>query len=438
MKYQCQTIAIAILFAISILYTARHTNADAQQPEHKAEENQIENNTGETPIPPSWTQSLPDKIITLLQNDIKNNPHPNSYIALAKILQNRNDYETSRQILLDAEKNFFNNTDIVNAYSDNLKQDPTFITEPRQIMPKTDVTSIQLLGGGSTLVFKAIKNSEPVAAFKPHQTRHQSNYRSEIAAYRLALLIKARFNIPYNEHAYFEYNDFLNLYKRYKSNPAHAETLKDLITKKQDGKDYLHGTYKEWIPDFTEFPIELSSNWKPWLKIETDPQILDEPAADIIPNIKKRHSLGEKLAPRLQKHLGELTKKQLALQLSNLIVFDFLVNNWDRFSGVPRFWGINCQIKDKKFMSIDNGASFPKTPNEKPLKHLKDTQRFSRITLRAIQKLDRDETLNILLPHPTPFEVEKFDTFWKQREIFLQYIDDLVIEYGADNVLFFD
>ena len=128
----------------------------------------------------------------------------------------------------------------------------------------------------------------------------------------------------------------------------------------------------------------------------------------------------------------------LALQISNLLVFDFLLNNWDRYSGTRAFWGVNCQFSHGRFMSIDNGAALSQTPHPKPERHLRGIRRFSRLTYEAIGALDHDRTLARLYPNATDQEKDRFETFWKQRGKYLNYIQSLVAEYGETEVLFFD
>ncbi|MFA5625574.1 MAG: hypothetical protein WC966_11055 [Bradymonadales bacterium] len=363
---------------------------------------------------------------------------PQIYQAYAEYLQQNSDFTKARIILDQGLIQNPNNPLLTKSYHDNLRKDPDLNAPPRQLIPQEDLTSLKLLGGGSTLVFRVIKDSETIAALKPQQTRLQSNYRSEIAAYRLCPLIHCQYDIPRNFHVYIDYNHFVSLYRRIKSNPMGE--LKDLsyLRNNEDGKDYVHATYKDWVKSYTVFPIEFSSIWKPWLNTTEKETLKTTAASTIIDSFAKKHPLGKKLRPQWEEHLQGLELYNLSLQISNLIVFDFLSNNWDRFSGVPNFWGINCQISNGKFVSIDNGASFPRTPNPKPLKNLRDISRFSRLTIDSIKNLEFEDTLEFLFPKSSPFERERFQTFWNQRDELIKYVDECIEKNGEEATYFFE
>ncbi len=178
--------------------------------------------------------------------------------------------------------------------------------------------------------------------------------------------------------------------------------------------------------------------WQPWLNPGTTREALAAPATDILPDIAKKHPGGDAFAQKLRKQLQTISKYELARQISNLLVFDFLINNWDRFSGAKNFFGVNCQISHGRFVSIDNGASFAQTPNPKPEKNLRRIRRFSRLTYDAVSAFDKERLREYLFPTPTAFENEKFETFWQQRRRYLDYVRQCIDENGAEETFFFE
>ena len=305
------------------------------------------------------------------------------------------------------------------------------------LLSMTESLSPDEAGGGSTLVYRLIKDKTTIAAYKPFQKRFQSNYRSEIAAYRLCPVMKCGFDVPVNLPVVFEFQEFSRLYARNASNPK-AEFTEIIPTPNGDGSHRVDGTFKQWIPEYADFPIELKSLWRAWLNPGTTREDLQRPASEIVPEVAKKHELGARFADKLAPHLENLTKYELARQISNLIVFDFLVNNWDRFSGVPKLYGINCQIVHGRLMSIDNGAAFAKTPNSKPRQHLEQIQRFSRLTYDAIRAFDKESLTKALFPSPSPMELEKIDTFWALRDAYLNYVEQCIEKNGEDETFFFE
>ena len=312
--------------------------------------------------------------------------------------------------------------------------------DPRFLPPVVDLTeemcdTIDALGGGSTLTFKMKLNGESIAAFKPEQMRRQSNYRSEIAAWRLCELLECDFAIPWNRPIRIEHAVFDKLYSRSKSakNRQYRKEMKDIIWKKVDGKTYVYGTMKDWVPNFTRFPIEYTSFWKPWLS--QSPYIPEyKPLADALAPLKHNKNT-QKLHPVILAQSQGLTVKNLAAQVSDVLVFDYLIGNWDRFSGVGSWWGVNCQYKNGHIVSIDNGAAFPKYSNDKVYDRFMMTERFSARFIKNLRDLDKDATFNMLFPEPSKHETACFEQFWKQRESVLSRVDALSEKYGAEKVL---
>ncbi len=360
-------------------------------------------------------------------------------IKQAQDLTKQQKWDDALTLLLDALYKDPASKPLDKAYQDILDNHPSLHAEPKQLIVDQDITHLKRIGGGSSLVYKLLKNKETVAAFKPFQERGQSNYRAEIAAYRLCPLIRCGFDIPTNIPVYFDFKSFSGLYARLASNPK-EEFTEIIPTRLPDNTFRVDGTYKDWIPDFADFPIEFTNIWRPWLNSGTSRQDLEAPLSQILPEIAKRHKGGSKFADKLSPHIQNTTQYELARQISNLLVFDFLINNWDRFSGSPTLYGVNCQIAHGRFMSIDNGAGFPVTPSPKPDKHLHEITRFSRLTYNAIQALaqDKQKVNDSLFPNPSDREKERLETFWKQREIYLNYVQKCIDQNGEAETFFFE
>lgn len=357
--------------------------------------------------------------------------------AVAEIdaLLNQKKFREAYAAVVAAETAFGSCAALSAAFDRVYDADPDYQARPREVT-NDEVTAVKKLGGGSSLVYRLIKDKKTFAAFKPKQMRKQSNDRSEIAAYRLCPLMRCRFDIPVNHPVWFTYRRFSGLYARIPSNPP--DELRELDLVKVDGVDRVVGTQKAWVAEYAFFPIEMENWWKPLFEAPKE-YLLKAKAAEMLDaqELQKRHN-GTKIANDLVTHFGTLTQYALALQLSNLLVFDFLVNNWDRYSQKEEFWGVNCQFSHGRFMSIDNGASFPQTPNPRPERHLHGIRRFSRLTYEAIGALEHDRTLERLYPDATELEKKRFETFWKQRERYLAYVEGLISEYGESETLFFD
>jgi hypothetical protein len=319
---------------------------------------------------------------------------------------------------------------------DTLRLDPAFAPDT-VTLGTTDISEIRRLGGGSTLTFK-LRQGDALTAFKPLQTRRQSNYRSEIAAWRLCELIGCGFQIPYNRPVRISHADFDKLYDT--SDPkqrAYAKGFKDLQWQQADGQTFLYGTQKAWVPSFTQFPIEDTDTWQPWLAQRDRKKTLDRTLQENLRRWLRDDATSRAYRPVLNE-AGDATTPAIARQLSDMLTFDFLVGNWDRFSTVRSYWGANCQIGSGHLISIDNGASFPITPAGRVEANLMKVERFSPSLIQALRDLDHDHTLAALFPDPTAQDLKRFAQFWKQRERLLARVDGLISKHGADAVLRFE
>lgn len=356
--------------------------------------------------------------------------------GLGRALIQSQKYQEARDILRESRDTIAFNEETQTLILQAFRQDPAFLP-PDEYIDEPSWDAIAPLGGGSTLTFKIQNDNKTIAAFKPLQTRRQSNYRAEIAAWRLCQLIECDFKVPYNKEIRIEKSAFFTMFNRSKSSKKedYAPQLVDLIWTKQNGKEYLFGTYKEWIDDFTRFPIELLTLWKPWLaQSETTSPLLElKIALAPIQNISSIH----KLYPKILSASPNLTTDQLASQIAQILVFDLLTGNWDRFSGVPQWWGVNCQFANDQIVSIDNGASFQPYTNQKVFERFQMAQKFSKRFIREIHALNKDETLALLFPNPDERERRSFEQFWIQRTVLLSHVDSLVEQYGAERVFAF-
>lgn len=350
-------------------------------------------------------------------------------------------FDDSRDMLFQARRHVDMNAEQLYAWNAlfyrSFSEDPHFI-QPAQLITEADCDEIAPLGGGSTLTFKLRKDGANIAALKPHQTRLQSNYRSEIAAWRLCELLDCAFDIPWNREVKIEKSTFYKLFERSRSSKKaeYRPQLKDIIWQNSDGKPHVFATLKDWVAKFTRFPIEYTALWKPWLRqtdfIESFPTLKDglKPLR-ALPHTKDLYDDILALSPSLD-------TKTLAAQISEVLTFDFLIGNWDRFSGVKTWWGVNCQFADDKIVSIDNGASFPAYSNDKVRERFMMTERFSAHFIERLRILDKEETKKLLFPNATEHETKRFEQFWSQRAAVLKRIDTLSELHGVERVLSFE
>ena len=360
---------------------------------------------------------------------------PAKSAAYLSLLLESKQFETFRSFYRTMPYIVRSNPEIRALYYRSFNEDPDFTTETETIAaPVCD--EISPLGGGTTLTFKFLKNGEKIGAFKPHQKRRNSSYRSEIASWRLNQLLQCDFYIPRNRAVRVEKQEFNRLYDLSKSpkRDSYRSGFGDLIWTKLKGT-YVYGTLKDWVPDFTSFPIEFVALWRDWVGQENYVDTFP-PLDKALEPIKKHDNIAH-FYDDVMAQAGNLTTKGLADQISQLLTFDYLIGNWDRFSILREQRGRNCQFKDGRFVSIDNGASFVAVDMKYVTMRFNRIERFNRRFVEEIRMLDKEETFKILFPQQSKTDRANFAQFWQRRDEVLARIDALIQQYGEDKVLSF-
>jgi hypothetical protein len=320
---------------------------------------------------------------------------------------------------------------------DSLERDPhIFSPEPYTLEPGVDLDRLVRQGGGSTITLRMNRDGETFAAFKPWQSRYQTNYRAEIAAYRLCFLIRCGFSIPHNREVRLREADAGRLFGvRPITNATGFGDL--LFFTDDDGTRWLYATEKEWVPGFTKFPIETTSAWEHLVSRSMTRERLE--AMDLPTALARIRSETDKYTAIMERAEG-LTALDLARQLSNLHVFDLLINNWDRYSGA--YPGVNCQFNHGMFVSIDNGAAFQarrqgNTSEFTTWNRLRRIEIFSRSTIDSIRAMDTDRARALLFPTSRwhTDDDDRWERFLHRRERLLSHIDALIEQHGEDRVL---
>jgi len=365
---------------------------------------------------------------------------PSVRVTLASGLMATEEFESARAVLFTVRDDVPDYDGLSELLLSAFSDDPMFLREVVTLESGVHLDLIRSLGGGSTISLKFKLDDVNVAAFKPNQTRRQTNYRAEVAAYRLCPMMRCGFEVPYSFQARISRRLFRRLYRISSLDPeflatheGYASNFIDLVWTEDDDGTFLHGVWKDWVPQFTQFPIEFTRVWDDWVDVDGDATLLDVPFAEAIEPLRGRE---RGRYHELLEEAGDITTRGLAQQISNMLAFDFLINNWDRFSGI--YFGVNCQFADGQFVSIDNGAGFMTREPDRPRERLHLATRFSRSLVEEVRRMDRDALMPILFPDTTADEVRMYEAFWERRQEFLDYVDGLIETHGEDAVLFFE
>ncbi len=343
-------------------------------------------------------------------------------------------YDEARKLVRhDADKG---NTRAREDYWRAFDADPRYgASFTRTVRPEGN-NSLHALGGGSTVSLKYKVNDTTIAAIKPDQDLRQTMYRSEIAFFRICEILGCAFDVPENVPVRFKKSDFNALYATNASgkNAGYRSKFEHLIWANENGEQYLYATQKEWITPFSGLPVEQMGNWRS--VVEPDGTHIE------LRDLLKRMLAGGRPTDinNLSKYTDwtkDLSTKDFARQLSDLMLLDFLTNNWDRFSQDPGNYGANCHIQPGGIIAIDNGAAFPAWHAPRVVKRLDVVKVFHRDLVTRLRALTPETLNDRLFPNPTKEEKKSLQRFWERRDQALKHIDQQIAKYGEDAVLAF-
>lgn len=270
------------------------------------------------------------------------------------------------------------------------------------------LTRVRFNRGGTSLSLRLDFDNGARAAFKPEQTHLHSNPRREIAAYRVDRLLGIG-RVPPAIGRTFELAELVAAVD--KSQKPSTRRLNDEMVSRAG---ITKGELSWWIPVLGDMYIGRSRvdstdaivTWRKWLKVGA-----------VIP--EERRALCE--------------------QLSAMALFDFLIDNTDRWSGN------NARASEDggTLYFMDNTLAFSRSKRGHHKSHiyLSRVQTFSRRLVERLRSLTEAEVREALARDVEPFDRLLDDVQIKammsRRDVLLEYVDGLVAEHGADRVLVF-
>jgi len=271
-----------------------------------------------------------------------------------------------------------------------------------------NVVKVKFNKGGTSLSLRLDFDNGARAAFKPDQTWPQSNPRREIAAYRIDRLLGLD-RVPPAIGRTFSLDELIAAVP-----PSERYKLPRLREEAIARKGKLRGEMSWWIPVIRgakvgAFPMDHTDGivtWKKYLR----------PGAEIPP--------------------GDAA---LVRQISDMITFDFLLDNIDRWSGN------NAQVSEdgSVLYFMDNTMALTSNPkgHRKSRTYLSRVATFSRRLIGRIRTLTADEVRAAVADDIEPFDQlltdGEIDALIARRDKLLEYVDGLIAGFGEDKVLAF-
>jgi hypothetical protein len=269
------------------------------------------------------------------------------------------------------------------------------------------IKKVKFNRGGSSISLRIDFENGARAAFKPQQTNIQSVPRREIVAFRINRLLGLS-SVPPAIGRRFELSEILG--HLHNESQYHKTRLQDEMIQRQ-GK--IMGELSWWIPEIKRGRVD---------GYEID-------SMEGIVSWKRYLTVGVAMPKR---------DAALVTQISDMVLFDFIINNPDRWSGG------NARVsEDQRLLYfMDNTFSFGTDldGHHKARVYLARCQKFSRSLIARLRGLSAVEIAAILVdaePFPWLLKEAEIDALLTRRDFAIAYIDRLIERHGDSAILAF-
>jgi hypothetical protein len=307
-----------------------------------------------------------------------------------------------------------------------VRTDRFFDTEDAPIrlaLATENVAQIENGFAGRSLGFRVTLEDGTRGYFKPEQTFSGTNLYAEIAAYHLDRELGF-----YRTAASVERRlDWAQL-RAVAGNDARVNE----VIVGDDGM--VTGSFVYWVPERL-VALRLPENWEEWMRIEGH--------RDAITPFQRPGAYARAVAAGERRPFsGEAPEPDIAerpAQLSDLIVFDYLIQNMDRWS--ENSTNVRTVGEGGPIMFLDNSAAFTLGAPHVSLsdRRLAHVQRFRRSTIDAVRNLDVASFEQRLIDDPNAPELSarQIRNLETRRQLLIAHVDALIAEHGEEAVYSF-
>jgi hypothetical protein len=241
------------------------------------------------------------------------------------------------------------------------------------------VASVEKGRGGRSLAFEITLADGTRGYFKPEQSFSAAHFWSELAAYHLDRELGFG-RVPATVGRRFSWEKLRQA--------AGADRRVRELAIAPDGT--VRGAFIAWVTGGLD-PLPLPREWERWVRVQPGVGLTpyQRPAEYRAMLHGSRDPSLEALDPRRPLAEASADTAERPAELSDLLVFDYLVQNVDRWGG--GFTNVRTRGPGGPLVFLDNGAGF--WPNEQRLPlmeaRLRHLQRFRRSTVEALRRFDR-------------------------------------------------
>ncbi len=287
-----------------------------------------------------------------------------------------------------------------------------------------EIAEVKKGKGGRSLAFKVTLADGTRGYFKPKQSFSAAHWYSEIAAYYLDRELGMG-RVPPTTGRRFRWSELRAA--------ARTDARASELGIEKDGT--VKGAFVWWIPEPLE-RVRMGRNWERWVRIQKLLPITPyQRPVDYRADLNRRPGIREATDP--SRPIAQAPDIDVRpAEISDLIVFDYLTQNVDRWGG--DFTNVRSRGKDGPLIYLDNGAGFWLGEQRLGLMEarLKALQRFRRSTIEAVRRLDIERLASKLREDPlAPVLNEKqLGGLEQRRRAVLEHVDAMVARFGEARV----
>ncbi len=188
---------------------------------------------------------------------------------------------------------------------------------------------------------------------------------------------------------------------------------------KLDDVSGIRGILRWDVQGAAQLPLaELTSVWRKWMGLSD--QDLDKAVSESEKDITK--AIGEERTRALLAQAGQIRVRDLVRQISNVLVLDYLTNNFERFESGQGQETWNLAVKNGRVVSLDEGGAFQPRASTRIKGRFSWVEKFDKDVFESFSQLKRDELDSKIFDDSTAAERVALRVFWKQQQAYVDRV----------------
>jgi hypothetical protein len=288
-----------------------------------------------------------------------------------------------------------------------------------EVLARGEITRVERGSGGRSLAFRLTFEDGSRGYFKPPQTFSGSHFYAEIASYHLDRMLGLGRVPP-------------TIGRRLAWQPLRDVAAGDArVDEALVDRDHVCGSLSYWVPERL-VPIQLGLGWEAWVRFAPAPAISPFQRARVYAALAAGSEGGPE--PTETRRAADVPDTEArAAELSDLVLFDYLTENIDRWGG--DYTNVRTRGPGGELVFLDNAAGFITSHDASPGfmdARLHAVQRFRRSTVDAIRALDVEAyRARVEADACAPILNDRlYAQLEERRTTLLAHVDRMIAEHG--------